>query len=102
MFLLPYHDVRGDFEQDVTKKKYGQSHVELSTGQLKVVLETCNPSIANIGAIQETEEVQKRPDRDETVVKFALEVADGKAVRVEFCNLANVFLLMDISVLSLF
>lgn len=102
MFLLPYHDVRRDLEQDVAKEKDGQGHVELSAGQLKVLFETCNSSIANVGAIQETEEVQKRPDWDETVVELALEGADGKAVRIEFCNLANGLLLNDINVLLLF
>lgn len=102
MFLPPYHDVRRDLEQDVAKEKDSQGHVELSAGQVKVVFETCNSSIANVGAIQETEEVQKRPDGDETVVEFALEGADGEAVRIEFCNLANALLFKDINMLLLF
>lgn len=93
MFLLPYHDVRRNLEQDVAKEKDGQGHVELSAGQGEVMFEACNSSIANVGAIQETEEVQKRPDGDETVVKFALEGANGGAVRIEFSNLANGLLL---------
>lgn len=102
MFHCPYHDVRRNLEQDVAKEKDGQGHVELSAGQLKVAFEACNSSIANVGAIQETEEIQKRPDGDETVVEFALEGADGEAIRIEFCNLANGLLLKDIDVLLLF
>ena len=60
---------------------------------MKVFFETCNSSIANVGAIQETEEVQKRPDGDETPVEFALEGADGGAVMIEFRNLADGLLL---------
>lgn len=101
MFILPYHDIRRDLEQDVAKEKDGQGHVELSAGQVKVMFEARNSSIANVGTIQETEEVQKRPDGDETIVEFALEGADGKAVRIEFCSLANALLLKDINVFLL-
>lgn len=66
------------------------------------MFETCNSSIANVRAVQETEEVQKRPDGDETVVEFALEGADGGAVRIESCSLTNALLLDDIDVLLLF
>lgn len=100
-FLPPYHDVRRHFEQDVSKEKDGQGHVELSACQLEVVFESCNSGIANVGAIQETEEIQERPDGDEAVVELAFEGADGGAVRVELCRLANVLLLKDVNVFLL-
>lgn len=62
------------------------------------MLETCDAGIANVGAIQETEEIQERPDGDQAVVELAFENADGGAVWVELCSLANM-LLVDVFLL---